>query len=109
MYGADEDGELYKGIMSFMIVGLKSSVPYVVKTLPEKKITGDWVKESLLSYLKMLQENGFNVRGYNDRFFQFIVLNLVELIKCGSRMHGLHRYRACNEDFTNFSGLVAEN
>ena len=63
MYGADEDGELYKGFMSFMIVGLKSSVPYVVKTLPEKKITGDWVKESLLSCLKMLQENGFNVRG----------------------------------------------
>ena len=62
-YGADDNGELYKGIMSFMIVGLRSSVPYVVKTLPEKKITGDWVKESLLSCLKMLQENGFNVRG----------------------------------------------
>ena len=62
-YGVDEHGELYKGIMSFMIVGLKSSVPYVVKTLPETQIVGDWVKEALLDCLKMLHESGFNVRG----------------------------------------------
>ena len=62
-YGADENGDLFKGIMSFMIVGLKSSVPYVVKTCPEKQITGDWVKKSLLDCLKSLQESGFNVRG----------------------------------------------
>ena len=25
-----------------MIVGLKQSIPYVVKTLPEKKLDGEW-------------------------------------------------------------------
>ena len=62
-FGADKDGELYKGIMSFMIVGLKNNVPYVVKTCPEKGIVGDWVKKELLACLKVLQENGLNVRG----------------------------------------------
>jgi hypothetical protein len=62
-YGKDKDGELYKGIVSFMIVGLKSNVPYVVKTLPEKEIFGEWVKDELLKCLKDLQESGFNVRG----------------------------------------------
>ena len=27
--GADEDGNLYKGIVAFMIVRLKESIPYV--------------------------------------------------------------------------------
>ena len=61
--GVNEDGELYKGIMGFMIVGLKSSVPYVVKSVPETQITGEFVKESLVECLNMLHENGFNVRG----------------------------------------------
>ena len=62
-YGADEDGNLYKGVLSFMIVGLKSNVPYVVKTLPEKEITGIWIKDALLSCIKSLHTSGFNVRG----------------------------------------------
>ena len=61
--GADENGELFKGIVNFMIVGLKSNVPYVVKACPEREITGDWLMEELSSCLKMLQESGFNVRG----------------------------------------------
>jgi hypothetical protein len=35
--GADETGELYKGLMCFMIVGLKSNIPFVVNAVPEKK------------------------------------------------------------------------
>ena len=34
--GADENGQLYKGVVCFMIVGLKSNVLYLVKALPEK-------------------------------------------------------------------------
>ena len=30
VFGADEEGELFKGIVCFMIVGLKNNVPYVV-------------------------------------------------------------------------------
>jgi hypothetical protein len=62
-YGADKDGQLFKGIVSFMIVGLKSNIPYVVKTVPEREIFGEWVKEEMLDCLKKLQESGFNVRG----------------------------------------------
>ena len=33
--GSDPDGNLYKEIMCFMIVGLKKNVPFVVKDIPE--------------------------------------------------------------------------
>ena len=29
--GCDDEGELYKGLVSFMIVGLEESFPYVIK------------------------------------------------------------------------------
>jgi hypothetical protein len=61
--GADEKGELYKGVVCFMIVGLKNNIPYVVKALPEKEITGKWLKDELLGCLNVLHEGGFNVRG----------------------------------------------
>ena len=62
-YFADEQGELYKGVVCFIIVGLKSNIPYVVKALTEKQITGEWLKDELLACLKLLQENEFRVRG----------------------------------------------
>ena len=61
--GAEENGELYKGVMYFMIVGLKTNVPYIIKAIPEKEIDGGWLKNELLDCLNVLQENGFNVRG----------------------------------------------
>ena len=33
MIDCDDEGELYKGIVCFMIVGLKESIPYVIKPL----------------------------------------------------------------------------
>ena len=50
-YGKDEDGELYSGIVVFMVVGLRKSIPYVIKTLPEKKISGKWL---FLRYLMLV-------------------------------------------------------
>ena len=35
MIGCDDEGELYKGIVCFMIAGLKESIPYVIKSSPE--------------------------------------------------------------------------
>ena len=32
---ADEEGNLYKGIVAFMVVGLKQSIPFVVQAIPE--------------------------------------------------------------------------
>ena len=37
--GEDEEGELYKRITCFMIVGLKQSVPHVIQAIPEVIIT----------------------------------------------------------------------
>ena len=34
VYGGDCDGDLYKGIMTFMIVGLRKNIPFVIKAVP---------------------------------------------------------------------------
>lgn len=62
-FGADENGELYKGMVCFMIVGLKSNIPYIIKTVPEKEIRGEWLKDEIIHSLTILQEKAFNVRG----------------------------------------------
>ena len=41
LIGCGEDGNLYKGLVCFMIVGLKESVPYVIKSSPQTGITAD--------------------------------------------------------------------
>ena len=38
--GANED-ELYKGIMVFMITGLKNTLPLVIKACPEITVNGE--------------------------------------------------------------------
>ena len=42
--GYGEDGNLYKGLVCFMNVGLKESVPYVRKYSPQTGISPDWLK-----------------------------------------------------------------
>ena len=37
--GTDPDDNPYKGIMCFMIVGLKENVPFVAKDIPETGVT----------------------------------------------------------------------
>ena len=34
-YGADEDGKLYKGVIVFMLVGLKKSISVLIRAIPE--------------------------------------------------------------------------
>ena len=34
---ADESGNLYKGVVAFMISGLKNSIPYIVEAFIEKE------------------------------------------------------------------------
>ncbi|XP_047127382.1 uncharacterized protein LOC124808407 [Hydra vulgaris] len=62
MIGSDESGEMYKGIVCFMIVGLKQNIPYVIKTSPEKTINAEWLKEEIFECLRILTECEFNVR-----------------------------------------------
>ena len=60
--GSDENGELYKGLVCFMIVGLKTSVSFVVKSVPETKITGEWLKQNIEDCIHQLHESNFKVR-----------------------------------------------
>ena len=62
MIGCDDEGELYKGIVCFMIVGLKESIPYVIKSSPETKVDVNWLKIELLDPLEIRFNCGFRVR-----------------------------------------------
>ena len=42
MIGANKNNELYKGLLSLMIIGLKENVPYIIKSVPECNIDGQW-------------------------------------------------------------------
>ena len=48
--------------MTFMIVSLKKSVPFVVKAIPETTINGKWLSEQIDSVLSSVHECGFQVR-----------------------------------------------
>ena len=61
--GADEEGNLYKGIVAFIIVGLKKSIPYIIKASPDVTINGSWLSTEICSCISSLSKAGFNVRG----------------------------------------------
>lgn len=60
--GADEEGNMYKGIVAFMVVGLKKSIPYVVQAIPEVSFTGRWLSEQIADNIENLARCGFCVR-----------------------------------------------
>ena len=35
LIGKDLDGKHYKGVMTFMIVGMRENIPFVIKGIPE--------------------------------------------------------------------------
>ena len=71
------DGELYTGIMVFMIVSFKKSIPFVVKACPEYKVAGQWLSKRIEETLKILFESSFKLGSltitqqmcYHFRFF----------------------------------------
>ena len=63
LIGIDEEGELYTGVVTFMVVGLnKKSIPSVIKACPERKICGHWLAEEIEESLKTLGSIGLFVR-----------------------------------------------
>ena len=40
LIGCDDDGKLFKGIVTFMIVGLRKSISFVLKAVPEQTNEG---------------------------------------------------------------------
>ena len=45
--GVDEEGNLYKGIVAFMVFGLKQSTPFTVQAIPEVTFNGQWLAEKI--------------------------------------------------------------
>ena len=43
--GTDPDGKMFKGVVAFMINGLKNGTPFVVKAIPELRIPGQWIAD----------------------------------------------------------------
>ena len=61
LVGADNEGNLYEGVMIFMINSLKKSIPFVIKAIPEIKIEGKWLSEHIDNCITSLNSAGFNV------------------------------------------------
>ena len=61
-FGSDEGGNLYKGMMTFMIVGIGKNIPHVLHVAPENRIDASWLMEEIIRCIHCLQSKGFNVR-----------------------------------------------
>ena len=61
--GANENDELYKGIMVFMITSFKKrTVPSVVKACPDVTVNGEWLSQEILKCIFQLINSGFFIR-----------------------------------------------
>ena len=45
--GVDEEGNSFKGIVAFMVVGLKQSITFVVQAISEVTFNGQWLAEKI--------------------------------------------------------------
>ena len=59
----EEEGNLYKGIVAFKVVGLKQSIPFVVQVIPEVTFNGKRLAEKFNNNIDNLIEIGLCVRG----------------------------------------------
>ena len=60
--GADDKGTLFKGIVAFMIVSLKKSIPFIIKAIPEVTISGKWLSDQISDSISSLSLSGFKIR-----------------------------------------------
>ena len=61
--GVDSNENFYKGIVFFMIQGLKESVPIVMKASPKVTLTVQWLADEVSDCITSLGQVGFKVRG----------------------------------------------
>ena len=63
-YGrADDERNLCKGIVAFIIVGLKESIPYIKQAVPEVKFSGELLADKMSNCVDDLTSAEFCVRG----------------------------------------------
>ena len=61
--GVDKEGNLYKGIVAFVVVGFKLFIPFVVQAIPEVIFNGQSVAEIFSNNIDNFIEFGLCVRG----------------------------------------------
>ena len=52
--GADVEGSLYNDVVALMIQDLKKSISFVIKALPETKITSEWLAQHISECISCL-------------------------------------------------------
>ena len=57
--GANEDNELYKEIMVFMIANLKNTDLLVIKACPGVTVNGEWLSQEILKCIFQVINTGF--------------------------------------------------
>ena len=60
--GQNIEGQLYKGILCFMIVSLKKSVPFVLHSVPVTKLNGEIVATGIETCFRLLSRTNFRLR-----------------------------------------------
>ena len=60
LVGVDSEGNLFTGIMTFMINSLKQSISFVIKTIPKVKVMVLWLSEETDECIHTLHQSGFN-------------------------------------------------
>ena len=91
--GTDEKENLYKGVVVFMIYGLKSSIPVVVKAVPKVTVNGQWLAEEISNCIFNLADAGFRVRGIvtdNHCANVAVFSNLLQIYSCDIHLCILH-------------------
>ena len=58
--GVDSEGNLFTGIMTFIINSLKQSISFVIKTIPKVKVMVLWLSEETDECIHTLHQSGFN-------------------------------------------------
>ena len=60
--GSGKEGNLYKGVMVFMIVSMLKNIHFVIKVVPETRIEGGWLQNHTEESIESLNHVGFHVR-----------------------------------------------
>ena len=81
MIGCVDEGELYKGIVCFMIVDFKESIPYVIKSSTETNNDVNCLKTELSDSLKIYPNCGFCGRAIVCGNHSLKVSNFKKLLK----------------------------
>ena len=88
LIGCDDNSNFFKGIMTFVIVGLRKNVPFVVEAVLKSKIEGKWLSGHIIKTIQSLHEIGFHVRAVISDNHPSNVSTFNELFsKYGSESH----------------------